>query len=72
MNIEKEIEKLDKLVAKLENEKLSIDDSLAAFNEAIESAKTCLAGIKEGKGKLELLKNAAERLELELDDEKLR
>ena len=72
MNIEKEIEKLDALVGKLENETLSIDDSLAVFNEAIESAKTCLAGIKEGKGKLELLKSAAERLELELDDEKLR
>jgi exodeoxyribonuclease VII small subunit len=72
MNIEKEIEKLDALVARLENETLSIDDSLALFNEAIESARICLAGIKEGKGRLELLKDAAERLELELDDEKLR
>lgn len=71
MNIEKDIEKLDKLVAKLESETLSIDASLETFNEAIEAAKTCLAGIKNSKGKLELLKNEAERIELTLENEKL-
>lgn len=70
MNIENEIQKLDKLVAKLESETLSIDASLAAFNEAIETAKTCLEGIRAAKGKLELLKNEAERIELNLENER--
>lgn len=71
MNIEKDIEKLNKLVSKLESDSLSIDASLDAFNEAIETAKTCLAGIRESKGKLELLKNEVERIELQADNEKL-
>ncbi|MDD3946381.1 MAG: exodeoxyribonuclease VII small subunit [Clostridia bacterium] len=72
MNIEKDIEKLDKLVEKLGSETLSIDASLTAFNEAIEAAKACLAGIKDSKGKLELLKNEAERIELTLENERLK
>lgn len=70
MNIEKDIEKLNKLVSKLESDSLSIDASLEAFNEAIETAKICLAGIRESKGKLELLKNEVERIELQADNEK--
>lgn len=72
MNLEKEIEKLDKLVTKLENESLSIDNSLEIFNEAIEAAKVCLAGINESKGKLELLKNEAQRIEFNLENERLK
>lgn len=65
MNFEKDLEKLEKTVAKLESDKLSMEDSLALYGEAIALGKKCVSAIKESKGKLELLNEDLSRINLD-------
>ena len=62
---EKDIEKLEQIVAKLEEENLSIDEGLTLYAEAIKLGKKLVEEIKESKGKLELLNQDLTRINLE-------
>ena len=65
MSFEKDIEKLEQIVAKLEEENLSIDEGLTLYAEAIKLGKKLVEEIKESKGKLELLNQDLTRINLE-------
>ncbi len=65
MGFEKDIEKLEQIVATLEQENLSIDEGLSLYAEAIKLGKKLVEEIKESKGKLELLNQDLSRINLE-------
>lgn len=65
MGFEKDIENLERIVAKLEQENLSIDEGLSLYAEAIKLGKKLVEEIKESKGKLELLNQDLSRINLE-------
>lgn len=65
MGFEKDIENLELIVSKLEQENLSIDEGLALYAEAIKLGKKLVEEIKESKGKLELLNQDLSRINLE-------
>ncbi|MBQ4072674.1 MAG: exodeoxyribonuclease VII small subunit [Clostridia bacterium] len=65
MGFEKDIENLERIVAKLEQENLSIDEGLTLYAEAIKLGKKLVEEIKESKGKLELLNQDLSRINLE-------
>lgn len=65
MSFEKDLEKLEKLVNKLESETLSIDESLKLYNEAITAGKNCIASLGASRGKLELLNKDLSRIDLD-------
>ena len=73
MSFEKNIEKLEKLSTKLENESCSIDESLKLYDEAIALAKVCMGELDGYKGKLELLtkdmNNVISRVNLDVPEE---
>lgn len=65
MGFEKDIENLERIVSKLEQENLSIDEGLTLYAEAIKLGKKLVEEIKESKGKLELLNQDLSRINLE-------
>lgn len=67
MGFEKDIEKLELIISKLESENLSIDESLNLYSEAIKIGKKLVDEIKESKGKLELLNQDLSRINLDGD-----
>ncbi len=73
MAFEQDIAKLDKMLDKLENGKLSINDSIKVFEDALILSESCVAEINKNRGKLELLTAQLERLNLdvECEDEQL-
>ena len=64
MSFEKDFERLQKLVEKLENENLSVEEGLNLYDEAIKAGKKCIDQLNEGKGKFELLNKDLSRLSL--------
>jgi|AGTN01.1.fsa_nt_gi Exonuclease VII small subunit. len=68
MDIEQDIKKLDAIVAELSNKSMTLDDSLKLYGEAVTLAKKCVDGIKESKGKLELLTAELEKIDLDSEE----
>lgn len=65
MSFEKDIEKLEQIIAKLEVENIGIDESLNLYSEAIKLASKLVEEIKESKGKLELLNENLTKINLD-------
>lgn len=55
MNFETTYAKLDEIVKKLESQNVSLEESIALFNNGIELSKQCLTYLNETKGKIKLL-----------------
>lgn len=71
MSIEQALEKLEKIASKLEKEDLTLDESLALFDEGTRVAEDCAKILAEGKGKLVLIKEKLDKIteeNLNLDD----
>lgn len=71
MSIEQALEKLENIASKLEKEDLTLDESLALFDEGTRVAETCAKILSEGKGKLVLIKEKLDKITEEnfnLDD----
>lgn len=61
---EKDLEKLEEIVAALEEGELSLDDAMKRFEEGIKLAKRCEKALSEAEKKIEILtKNADGDLE---------
>ncbi len=69
MGFEQDITKLDKMLVKLEQGKLSITESLKVFEEALSLSEKCVEEINTNRGKLELLTAQLERLNLDVECE---
>ena len=65
MSFEKDIEKLEQIIAKLEVENIGIDESLKLYSEAIKLGSKLVEEIKESKGKLELLNENLTKINLD-------
>lgn len=65
MGFEKDIEKLEQIIAKLEVENISIDESLTLYSEAIKLGNKLVEEIKDSKGKLELLNENLTKINLD-------
>lgn len=57
---EKDLEKLEEIVAALEEGELSLDDALKRFEEGIKLAKRCEKALSEAEKKIEILTRNAE------------
>ncbi len=55
MNFETAYSKLEEIVKKLEGQNVSLEESIALFNDGIELSKVCLDFLNESKGKIKLL-----------------
>ena len=63
-NFEKDLEKLEEIVAALEEGGLSLDESLRRFEEGVTLARRCEKALTEAEKKIEILvKNAEGKLE---------
>lgn len=70
MNYEKNIKELEGILQKLNDEKISLDESLKLYALGIELARTSLNELGEFKGKMEILDKQLKELEIaEEDDE---
>lgn len=57
LNFEELISKLEDITNKLENEKLSLDDSVKLFEEGIEISKKCNTKLEDAEKKITILIN---------------
>jgi len=69
MKLEKELERLDKIVEDMEKEELTLEDSLQLFKEGIKLAKGCVSFINEKKGELKVLDEQLKELEVEIEED---
>ena len=56
-NFEKKLEELEKLVASMEEGKLSLEDSLRAFEKGVKLTRDCQAALKKAEQKVQILIN---------------
>ena len=56
-NFEELIEKLEAITNKLENDKLSLDESVALFEEGMKLSKKCNTKLEEAEKKITMLMN---------------
>ena len=56
-SFESQIENLEKIVAELENGKLSLDESVSKFEEGIKISKECNKTLEEAEKKITILIN---------------
>jgi exodeoxyribonuclease VII small subunit len=67
---EKAMERLEQIVENLESGKLSLDDSIKAFEEGVELSKKCYKKLAEAELKVkQLVKTDSGEFELELFEE---
>ncbi len=58
INFEKSLERLEEIASRLEEGKLTLDDSLKMFEEGIKLAKVCESKLGEAEKRVEILKNS--------------
>lgn len=69
MSYEKNIEKLENIVKKLDNDSVSLEESLKLYGDGIKVAKECMTQLKELKGQFELLNSDMQKIEIEEDND---
>lgn len=62
------LEKLEKIVEKLESGELSLEDSLKQFEEGMRLSKFCEERLNEAKKKIEILMKDGKRQKFELEE----
>ncbi len=68
MNIDDKLKNLKDITEKIEDETISLDESLRLFNEGVELVKDCYKSLNEAKGKVTVLKKEVEELkEIQFD-----
>ena len=69
-NFEKKLEELEKLVASMEEGKLSLEDSLWAFEKGVKLTRDCQAALKKAEQKVQILINEnGDTEDLKFEDE---
>ena len=67
MNYDKSIEALEKVVEKLSEERLGIEESLELYSKGIKLAKEAMEALSVFKGKIEILNKDLSELETETE-----
>ena len=69
-NFEKKLEELEKLVASMQEGKLSLEDSLRAFEKGVKLTRDCQAALKKAEQKVQILINEnGDTEDLKFEDE---
>tara|TARA_Y100000588_G_C13990446_1_gene811229 strand:+ start:237 stop:476 length:240 start_codon:yes stop_codon:yes gene_type:complete len=69
-DFEKALEELEELVSSMEDGKLSLEDSLQAFEKGIKLTRECQAALKKAEQKVQVLINEnGDTEELEFEDD---
>ena len=66
MEFEKTLSELEEIVKKLESD-VKLDEAISLFQKGIELSRTCIAELKEQKGKILLLTDEMKKLTEELN-----
>ena len=66
MEFEKTLSELEEIVKKLESD-VKLDEAMSLFQKGIELSRTCIAELKEQKGKILLLTDEMKKLTEELN-----
>ena len=70
-DFEKALEELEELVSSMEDGKLSLEDSLQAFEKGIKLTRECQTALKKAEQKVQVLINEnGDTEELEFEDDK--
>lgn len=69
LTFEKKLEKLEQIIAQLENPSLELEQSAKIFEEGLALSKELSAQLSEVKNKVELLKKQGSELKLETFEE---
>lgn len=62
MNFEKKMEELQKIVEKLDNKEVTLEQGISLYEEGLNLTKECLAGLSESKGKIIQIKKEMDKL----------
>ncbi|MBQ4557942.1 MAG: exodeoxyribonuclease VII small subunit [Clostridia bacterium] len=62
MELNKELEKIDALTKQLEDENISLDDSIKKYSEACELIEACVKELSTVKGKVTVLRDKIENM----------
>ena len=68
MTYEQAIRRLEEIVEKLSNEKISIEESLELYKKGIEYAKYAIGELSQLKGSIELLNKDMSELDLSVEE----
>lgn len=68
MDYEKSVEKLEGIVKKLDNEKISLEESIKLYGEGVKLVKECVEKLSNLKGEFEVLNSQMQNIELEEED----
>lgn len=69
MSYEKNMEKLESVVKKLDTESVTLEESLKLYSDGIKVAKECMKELKALKGQFELLNSDMQKIEIEEEDD---
>jgi len=69
MDYENNVKELERIIKALSNEKLGVTEGLALYEKGIALASECLKSLNEIKGKMEILNNRLEQLEVQTEAE---
>lgn len=62
MEYEKNLQKLEEIVKRLESGKVSLDESVELFEQGVSITKECLTDLAEYKGKIAVVQGEVEKL----------
>lgn len=69
MTYEDSKKKLENIVSKLDQNKLTLKESLELYEKGIAVAKDCIDSLNEMKGKMEILNADLEKIEVDIEDD---
>ena len=72
MKIENLIERLEEIKNLLEQNEISLDESIKLYSESVEHAKSCIDTLKNTEGKITAIKNEVDKIveqPLEIDED---
>lgn len=69
MSYEKSMDELEKIVNRLSNEKINLEEGIKLYSDGIEIAKKAMQELNAFKGSIEILNKDLTQLETELDED---
>ena len=62
MSYEEAVKELEKILAELEEGKVSLDDAIKLFEKSVELSKLCFDKLKQTEGKVEIIKKQLDEI----------
>ena len=62
MKLEKSLERLEEIKSLLEQDDISLDESIKLYSESVEHAKLCIEELKSTEGKITIIKSEIDKI----------